>query len=110
MSNCTYFCKNLYFDANFAATNFVLLDKTQLSNYLNYENVNIRKNPLRILQCEFRTYLLFTESQSKWSLRSNPGAVRFLWVQLTFDLNNFVCLILDLLFFKNTYIYNAKAF
>jgi hypothetical protein len=37
MDNCVYFRKNLYYDANFAATNFVLLDKTGVSIRLNYE-------------------------------------------------------------------------
>jgi hypothetical protein len=52
-NNCVYFRKNLYYDVNFALTNFVLLDETCIRILLNYENVNIRKNPLRIFQCEF---------------------------------------------------------
>ncbi len=41
MNNCVYFGKNLYYDANFAATNFALLDKSHISLPLNYENPNI---------------------------------------------------------------------
>ena len=55
MNNCVYFGKTLYYDANFAATNFVLLDETRESIRLKYENANNRKIPFRIFQCEFRT-------------------------------------------------------
>jgi hypothetical protein len=60
-NSCIYFHKNLYYDANFTATNLVSLDKICVSICLNYENVNIRKNPLRIFQCQLRTYLLATK-------------------------------------------------
>ena len=30
-SNCIYFCKNLYYDANFAAANFDLKDETRFA-------------------------------------------------------------------------------
>jgi hypothetical protein len=33
------------FGANFAATNYILLDKTHICLRLNYENENILKNP-----------------------------------------------------------------
>jgi hypothetical protein len=59
MKNYVYFCEKLYYDGNFAATNFVLEDETCRSICLNFENANIRKNLLCIFQCEFCTYLLF---------------------------------------------------
>jgi hypothetical protein len=45
MNNCIYFRKNLNYDMNFPAMNFVLWDKTRISFCLNFENVNIHKNP-----------------------------------------------------------------
>jgi hypothetical protein len=52
----------LYYDANFLAANFVLEDETRIRISLNYENANNRKNPLRIFQCEFYTFLLSLNS------------------------------------------------
>ena len=46
MKNWVYFHKNWYYDANSAAMNFVLLDKTRTSIRLKYENATICKNPL----------------------------------------------------------------
>jgi hypothetical protein len=43
MNNCGYFCETSYLDANFAAMNFVLLDKTCISNGMKYEKANICK-------------------------------------------------------------------
>jgi hypothetical protein len=58
MNNCVLFCKNSYYDANFAAMNFDVLGKTHICSLrLHYEIANIGKNPLRIFQCKFRTYL-----------------------------------------------------
>jgi hypothetical protein len=50
MNYCVYFCKNLHYHVNLAATNFVLLDEPPRSLSLNFENANICKIPLHIFQ------------------------------------------------------------
>jgi hypothetical protein len=59
MKSCIYFCKNLYYDANYTATNFDSLDR------MNNENANIHKNLLRNLQC---TYLPFDNLSNSFQL------------------------------------------
>jgi hypothetical protein len=54
------FFKIKFFGVNSAVTIFVLLDETRKILCLNYENVNIRKIPLSIFQCESRTCLPVT--------------------------------------------------
>jgi hypothetical protein len=51
MNNCYYFCKNLYYDVNFATTSFVVLDETFISIPLKYEYSNIHKNPVPHSKC-----------------------------------------------------------